>query len=275
MSDITATNWVWDFRLGYWEGQKIYKDRDLCKYPLRIKEYELRIFYMKIILAGIEYVGTTTISRMLSDWKLKVMGEPFFMGLIHDHSKLPHTSGHPDDTTMEEQQQILDLSPKLKEMYHRYGMYYHLHHYVHEDDLTVGFHIEEAIYARRYYGYGLDGEPFDRNNVFVSIENRIKQITSDPIITVHLVAAPDVIRKRMSVLKNNPEHTNSPLCSADIEDVMSDYEYFINKSDIGPVVKVNTSIDSPDDTLKKVVDLLQPHLTKMDLERIEDYKAGQ
>ena len=55
---------------------------------------------MKIILAGIEYVGTTTISRMLSDWKLKVMGEPFFMGLIHDHSKLPHTSGHPDDTTM-------------------------------------------------------------------------------------------------------------------------------------------------------------------------------
>ena len=125
------------------------------------------------------------------------------------------------------------------------------------------------------YWPGLDGEPFDRNNVFVSIENRIKQITSDPIITVHLVAAPDVIRKRMSVLKNNPEHTNSPLCSADIEDVMSDYEYFINKSDIGPVVKVNTSIDSPDDTLKKVVDLLQPHLTKMDLERIEDYKAGQ
>ena len=65
----------------------------------------------------------------------------------------------------------------------------------------------------------------------------------------------------------------SEMCIRD--SVMSDYEYFINKSDIGPVVKVNTSIDSPDDTLKKVVDLLQPHLTKMDLERIEDYKAGQ
>ena len=70
---------------------------------------------MKIILAGIEYVGTTTISRMLNDWKLKVMGEPFYMGLIHDHFKLPHTSGHPDDTTPEEQDQILNLSPKLKE----------------------------------------------------------------------------------------------------------------------------------------------------------------
>lgn len=227
---------------------------------------------MKVILAGIEYVGSTTISRMLSDWKLKNMGEPFFLGLIHDHSKLPHTSGHPDDTTLEEQKQILNLSPKLKEMYHRYGMYYHLHHYVQEDDLSVGFHIEEAVYARRYYGYGLDGEQFDRNNVFVSIENRIKQITTDPIITVHMVASPDIIESRMYALKDHPEHTNSPLQVEDIEDVMADYQYFISKSDIGPVVKVDTSIDSPEDTLEKVVTLLDPYFTKTDLERIESHK---
>jgi|TARA_B110000263_G_scaffold249249_1_gene266301 hypothetical protein len=228
---------------------------------------------MKVILAGIEYVGSTTISRMLSDWKLKNMGEPFFMGLIHDHSKLPHTSGHPDDTTLEEQKQILNLSPKLKEMYHRYGMYYHLHHYVQEDDLSVGFHIEEAVYARRYYGYGLDGEQFDRNNVFVSIENRIKQITTDPIVTVHMVASPDIIESRMYALKDHPEHTNSPLQVEDIEDIMADYQYFISKSDIGPVVKVDTSIDSPEDTLEKVVTLLDPYFTKTDLERIENHKG--
>ena len=228
---------------------------------------------MKVILAGIEYVGSTTISRMLSDWKLKNMGEPFFMGLIHDHSKLPHTSGHPDDTTLEEQKQILNLSPKLKEMYHRYGMYYHIHHYVQEDDLSVGFHIEEAVYARRYYGYGLDGEQFDRNNVFVSIENRIKQITTDPIITVHMVASPDIIESRMFALKDHPEHTNSPLQVEDIEDVMADYQYFISKSDIGPVVKVDTSIDSPEDTLEEVVALLDPYFTKTDLERIKNHKV--
>jgi hypothetical protein len=228
---------------------------------------------MKVILAGIEYVGSTTISRMLSDWKLKNMGEPFFMGLVHDHSKLPHTSGHPDDTTLEEQEQILNLSPKLKEMYHRYGMYYHIHHYVQEDDLSVGFHIEEAVYARRYYGYGLDGEQFDRNNVFVGIENRIKQITTDPIITVHMVASPDIIESRMFALKDHPEHTNSPLQVEDIEDVMADYQYFISKSDIGPVVKVDTSIDSPEDTLEQVVTLLDPYFTKTDLERIENHKG--
>lgn len=228
---------------------------------------------MKVILAGIEYVGSTTISRMLSDWKLKNMGEPFFMGLVHDHSKLPHTSGHPDDTTLEEQEQILNLSPKLKEMYHRYGMYYHIHHYVQEDDLSVGFHIEEAVYARRYYGYGLDGEQFDRNNVFVGIENRIKQITTDPIITVHMVASPDIIESRMFALKDHPEHTNSPLQVEDIEDVMADYQYFISKSDIGPVVKVDTSIDTPEDTLEEVVTLLDPFFTKTDLERIENHKG--
>jgi deoxyadenosine/deoxycytidine kinase len=151
-------------------------------------------------------------------------------------------------------------------------MYYHLHHYVQEDDLSVGFHIEEAVYARRYYGYGLDGEQFDRNNVFVSIENRIKQITTDPIITVHMVASPDIIESRMSALKDHPEHTNTPLQVADIEDVMADYQYFISKSDIGPVVRVDTSIDSPEETLEKVVALLEPYFTKTDLERIENHK---
>ena len=112
---------------------------------------------MKIILAGIEYVGTTTMASSLRTWKNEVMGEPFNNGLIHDHFKLPHTSGHPDDTTPEEQQ-ILNLSPKLKEMYHRYSIYYHLHHYAQADEHTIGLHIEEAIYARRYFGYGGGGD---------------------------------------------------------------------------------------------------------------------
>ena len=73
---------------------------------------------MKIILAVIEYVGTTTIANMLKDWKVVYTGRPFYDGLMHDHMKIPHTSGHPDDTTLEEQQQILNLSPKLMEMYH-------------------------------------------------------------------------------------------------------------------------------------------------------------
>ena len=223
---------------------------------------------MKIILAGIEYVGTTTIAKMIKDWKLEYTGTPFYDGLMHDHMKIPHTSGHPDDTTLEEQKQILNLSPKLMEMYHRYHMYYHLHHYFQRDDLTVGFHIEEAVLARKYFGYGLEGEPFDRENiVFERIENRIKQITNDPIIIIHMKADVEVIEKRMENLKTSPEHSNSPLLLNDIENVMNDYKHYVDKSTIGPKIEVDTSVDSPAETLDKIIDLIKPHISEEDMKK--------
>ena len=223
---------------------------------------------MKIILAGIEYVGTTTIAKMIKDWKLEYTGTPFYDGLMHDHMKIPHTSGHPDDTTLVEQKQILNLSPKLMEMYHRYHMYYHLHHYFQRDDLTVGFHIEEAVLARKYFGYGLEGEAFDRENiVFERIENRIKQITNDPIIIIHMKADVEVIEKRMENLKTSPEHSNSPLLLNDIENVMNDYKHYVDKSTIGPKIEVDTSADSPAETLDKIIDLIKPHISEEDMKK--------
>jgi len=223
---------------------------------------------MKIILAGIEYVGTTTIAKMIKDWKLEYTGTPFYDGLMHDHMKIPHTSGHPDDTTLEEQKQILNLSPKLMEMYHRYHMYYHLHHYFQRDDLTVGFHIEEAVLARKYFGYGLEGEAFDRENiVFERIENRIKQITNDPIIIIHMKADVEVIEKRMENLKTSSEHSNSPLLINDIENVMNDYKHYVDKSTIGPKIEVDTSTDSPTETLDKIIDLIKPHISEEDMKK--------
>ena len=229
---------------------------------------------MKVILAGIEYVGTTTMANTLRDWKVKVTGEPFAGGLIHDHSKIPHTSGHPDDTTLEEQQQILALSPKLKEMYHRYSIYYHIHHYASPDDLTVGLHIEEAIYARKYYGYGTPGEAFDREATFGQMERRIKQITDDPIIVVHMTADAAVIEQRMGALKDSPQHTNSPLLKADIPEIMAEYTRLVEKSDIGPKLRVDTSTDSPAETLEKLVKQMEPHFTDHDRASMEAHKSA-
>ncbi len=223
---------------------------------------------MKIILAGIEYVGTTTLANLLLEWKERTTGEPFYMGLIHDHSKIPHTSGHPDNTTLEEQQQILNLSPKLKEMYHRYSMYYHVHHYVQEDDLTVGLHIEESILARMYYGYGGPGEEFDREIVFEQIERRIKQVTSDPIIIVHMTASPEVIEQRMSELSGTLAHSNSPMKIEDIPEVMSEYSRLVQKASIGPVIHIDTSIDTPQKSLNRLVKLMEPYFTESDRNKI-------
>ena len=206
---------------------------------------------MKIILAGCEYVGTTTIANKLSAWKQDVMGEGF--SLIHDHSKIPHTSGHPDDTTLEEQAQILALSPKLKEMYSRYHIYYHVHHYRGDDDLTVGFHIEESIYAQLYYGYGLPGEQYDRALINGQIESRIKQITDDPIIVVHMTASPEILVRRMSEMKDTPDHTNSLVKESDIPTILDRFREGVDRSSLGPKIKIDTSTGSPDDTLAELV----------------------
>ena len=65
---------------------------------------------MKLILVGCEYSGTTTLALGITDWLTHLTGAGF--RLIHDHWKLPHTSGHlPEDTdnflTPEEQAQVL------------------------------------------------------------------------------------------------------------------------------------------------------------------------
>ena len=74
-----------------------------------------------------------------------------------------------------------------------------------------------------------------------------------------------VIEERMEELKDNPEHSNSPLRKKDIKSVMNSYKHFVNKSNIGPKVEVDTTIDAPEETLNKVVELIKPHLSEEDL----------
>ncbi len=80
---------------------------------------------MRLILAGCEYTGTSTLAFAIDDWLEANVGTRF--PLIHDHWKLPHTSGHPQpDMTEEERQQVLALSPVLREMTQRHSLYYHI-----------------------------------------------------------------------------------------------------------------------------------------------------
>ena len=67
------------------------------------------------------------------------------------------------------------LSPKLKEQIQRYALEYHLgtSFYEYPDHGLVGFHIEEAVYAPLYYGYGGPREYADRRVMARSIEAHI------------------------------------------------------------------------------------------------------
>ena len=115
---------------------------------------------MRLILVGCEYSGTTTLAEAISEWAKEVMGGGFG---FHDHWKIPHVS-HPPGLTAEEQEQFMALSPNLKEMFQRYHIEYHLSPSFYGDPHhnSVGFHIDEAVYAPMYYGYGGSGEYGDR-----------------------------------------------------------------------------------------------------------------
>ena len=104
---------------------------------------------MKLILAGIEYSGTTTVGEAISKWFTNATGEPYG---FHDHFKIPHT-GH-REFTEDEQQRILDLSPRLKEALQRHQLYYHVQptFYLDGDISSIGLHIEDAVYGPLYWG---------------------------------------------------------------------------------------------------------------------------
>ncbi|MBI4220101.1 MAG: hypothetical protein HY682_08175 [Chloroflexi bacterium] len=151
---------------------------------------------MRLIIAGCEYSGTTTLAHAIDDWMAETMGARF--SLIHEHYKVPHTSGHPDDTTPEERKQILALSPKLKEMTQRHSLYYHVQPASFDvpDWMVVGLHIEDAVYGPIYFGYGGDDDRHDRKVVSMQVERAVMRFATD-VVLVHVKGSPVVIVRRM------------------------------------------------------------------------------
>ena len=118
---------------------------------------------MKLILIGCEYAGTTTLAIAFHAHARAHLG--IDLGSIHDHWKIPYTvTHHPDEITEEEADLYLALSTRQKEAWQRHNLYYHTvaEHGEPEDQIIVGFYIEDTIYADLYYGYGGPGEAGDR-----------------------------------------------------------------------------------------------------------------
>lgn len=222
---------------------------------------------MKLLIVGAEFTGTTTLANAFHKWKEDEMGCGFTH--IHDHFKYPRVSGHPDDTTPEEQKMLLALTPKLKEMYSRYSLHYHVQHYRAVDNLDIGLHIEDGVYAPLYFGYGLPDEFFNRREFFFDhIEGLIKEINSDPVIIVHLKAEPEVLRKRMK--EHNRE--NIVMQEQDIDEVLRLFEEGVARSTLGPTITLDTSNVSIEDSVTEFAEKVQAHLTTADRERITAHK---
>jgi hypothetical protein len=218
---------------------------------------------MKLILAGCEYSGTTTIANALYDWAERALGANF--RIIHDHWKIPHTSGHsPTDEvhflTEEEYQQVLALSPKLKEMTQRHSLVYHTPYEPTDSDLLlIGYVFDEAVYAPLYFGYGGPGGAGDRSMYARHLEHRFLKAAPETVL-VHVKASAQVIAQRMN---ENP-HPNGVLREKDIDYVLKRFEEEVWKSLILRRITLDTSAATVDETFKEFLRQMAPHFTEKD-----------
>ncbi len=219
---------------------------------------------MRLIIAGCEYTGTTTLAFAIDNWMAANIGARF--PLIHDHWKLPHTSGHPQpDMTEDERRQVLALSPALKEMTQRHSLYYHIQANSWEgpDWLSIGLHIDDAVYSPMYFGYGADHQDHDRKTVSRQVENAIMRFAPD-LTLVHLKASAEVIERRMQAEPR--EH--SPLRVADIPEALRSYEEAIANSTLRHKITLDTSDATIEETIADFTRKIEPHLSETDRSRI-------
>ena len=222
---------------------------------------------MRLLLAGCEYAGTTTVAHAIDDWMSENMGTRF--SLIHEHWKIPHTSGHPDNTTTEEQKWLLQATPKFKEMHQRHSLYYHAQvgTFNSGDGMVVGGHIDDAVYGPLYFGYGEKGYNFDRELVMHQVEKTILYFTNDTVI-VHITADTGVIKQRM---KDDP-HENGIIRPDDVDKVRERFEQLVAWSLLSRKISIDNS-GALVDTMAQFVSKIEPHLTDTDRSRILAHKV--
>jgi len=220
---------------------------------------------MRLLLAGCKYAGTTTVAHAIDDWMSENIGARF--SLIHEHWKIPHTSGHPDNTSSEEQAWLLAATPKFKEMHQRHSLYYHtqVSTYNGGDGMVVGGHIDDAVYAPLYFGYGEKRYNFDRELVMHQVEKTIIHFTNDTVV-VHITADTDVIKQRM---KDDP-HENG-IVQSDDEDKKR-FEDLVDWSLQGNKISIDNS-GALVDTMVQFVAKMEPYFTDTDRSRILAHKV--
>lgn len=229
---------------------------------------------MQVLLIGCEYSGTTTLADGIQRWSTKIRGKD--NGLLHDHWKIPHVSGHrgsdsKDIFTPEEQAQFLALTPKAKEMTQRHSLAYHTQPAAlrNPDFLVVGLHIESAIYGPRYFDYYV-GDRVSRRWVIDHYEAAIVEFSPDmPLVLVK--ASAETIRRRMQV---NP-HFNPVLQESDIESVLDEFETEFERSSIHHKFVIDTSEGSAEETLAKFIEEFEPYLNESDKLSILAHQAKQ
>lgn len=217
---------------------------------------------MRLILVGCEYAGKTTLANEIVAWIGRTFGSS---RTFHDHFSLPC-----NEFSEEEQEQLAALSPRLKEMFQRYMMNYHFHDafYGDPDHNLVGFHIEEAVYAPLYYGYGGKGDYAERSSLARAMEEEILNKAPDTVMVL-LRARSEIIAKRM---RENP-HARQLIQEEDIDYVLQRFEEEYQTSLLRKKFALDTSDVAVEQTLAEFVEQIESRLSQADQLRLLAHHA--
>ena len=171
----------------------------------------------------------------------------------------------------EERKQFLALSPQLKEMFQRYHMDYHVRPSFFKnmpDHNIIGMHVDEAVYAPLYPGYGGPGQYSDRALYVRYIEEQIIELASHTV-SVLVNATPEVIRRRM---RESP-HQDGLVQDKDIEYVVQRFEEEHERSLIKNKFTIDTSTATVEECLETFLEKYEPFITDADKTRMLAHRA--
>ena len=224
---------------------------------------------MRIVMVGCEYAGKTTLADAISEWAESNMGGRF---KFHDHFTIPNTELSPESA-----EQFKTLTPQIKEQYQRYIMSHHLEasFYASPDHNLVGFHIEEAVYAPLYYGYGgVDSgatmrSPEGQRSYWARFIDRQLLLMAPETALVLVKASPEVIARRMN---ENP-HKHQVVQEKDIEYVLQRFQQEFLGSLIWRRLVIDTSTRTVEESLAEFLQRFEPYLTDVDRQRILSHQV--
>ena len=219
---------------------------------------------MKLIITGCEHVGKTTLAAGVSRWLADLTG---YSRSFHDHFTLPSP-----EVAGEDRELFMRMSPAFKERFQRYQMAYHAGgaFLSGDDHLLVGYHIEEAVLAPLYYGYGERGAYADRSVYARRIERDIMKDSPDTILVL-LTARAEAIRERMRrdpMPRDQKGRRPGVLREEDVAHVLQRFQEEFAASLIRRKFVIDNSDLSPEETLSEFAWKAQKFLSQEDRMRI-------
>ncbi len=215
---------------------------------------------MKAIIVGCEYVGKTTLAKKIADWTDRTYGKG--RG-FHDHFSVPN-----EELSDQAKAHLLAAPPQLKEMFQRFMIAHHLNHgfYKGPDQCFVGFHIEEAVYAPLYYGYGGadSGSGFrspegQRSRMARHVEQELERLSPD-VVLILLKATKEVVVERM---KRDP-HQHQVIEKKDVPYLLDRFDEEYDNSLIEKKFVLDTTDSTPDSTLNEFLTHFEPYWSDAD-----------